>query len=263
MRLPIVHAMILTAAVSLSGPGKRVAPGVETAPAAELGGDPAWAARVVVADPAKARLLVRYDAARPTLAEWRRRFPNAIAIVNGSFYSKDGAEVRPTCELVSDGLRVRGAGCQRQDALYFGSVPRPADPASTPMVSREPGSASSPRFLAPSEFRAEQWTEAMKSFPALVRNGAAACAGPNYCAESSRTAAIAQLKDGRILLFASQWPAIRRNVGKWLAEQLGAVDALNLDGGPEATLAIKDEPAEDSIGGLGVGLPIVLIVIGR
>jgi len=81
--------------------------------------------------------------------------------------------------------------------------------------------------------------------------------------ELLRTAAIAQLKDGRILLFASQWPAVRRNVGKWLAEQLGAVDALNLDGGPEATLAIKDEPAEDSIGGLGVGLPIVLIVTGR
>jgi len=26
---------------------------------------------------------------------------------------------------------------------------------------------------------------------------------------------------------------------------------------------VKDEPAEDSIGGLGVGLPIVLIVTGR
>jgi len=78
----------------------------------------------------------------------------------------------------------------------------------------------------------------------------------NYCAESSRTAAIAQLKDGKILVFASQWPAIRRDVARWLAEQVGVLDALNLDGGPEATLAVKDEPAEDSIGGLGVGLPI-------
>ncbi|HYY53154.1 MAG TPA: hypothetical protein VE755_09790, partial [Myxococcales bacterium] len=143
-------------------PWKRVAPGVETAPASELGGDPAWSARVVLADPAKARLLVRYDAARPTLAEWRKRYPNAIAIVNGSFYSRDGAEVRPTCELVSDGLRVRGAGCQRQDALYFGSIPRPRDPPLTPMVSRAPDPISSPRFLAPSEFRAEEWTEAME-----------------------------------------------------------------------------------------------------
>jgi Phosphodiester glycosidase len=258
----VIHALLLIAGVSLSVPWKRVAAGVETAPAAELGGDPAWSARVVLADPAKARLLVRYDSARPTLAEWRKRYPNAIAIVNGSFYSRDGAEVRPTCELVSDGLRVRGAGCQRQDALYFGSVARPRDPTSTPMVSREP-EPPSPRFLAPSEFRPEQWTEAMKSFPALVRSGAAACSGPNYCAESSRTAAIAQLKDGRILLFASQWPAIRRDVGRWLAEQVGAVDAMNLDGGPEATLSVKDEPAGDAIGGLGVGLPIVLIVMGR
>jgi hypothetical protein len=52
-------------------------------------------------------------------------------------------------------------------------------------------------------------------------------------------------------------------VARWLAEQVGVLDALNLDGGPEATLAVKDEPAEDSIGGLGVGLPIVLIVTGR
>jgi hypothetical protein len=258
----VIYALLLIAGVSLSAPWKRIAPGVETAPAAELGGDPAWSARVVLTDPAKARLLVRYDATRPTLAEWRKRFPNAIAIVNGSFYSRDGAEVRPTCELVADGQRVRGAGCQRQDALYFGSVPRPRDAASSPPVSREPD-PSTPRFLAPADFRAEEWTEAMKSFPALVRNGAPACTGPNYCAESSRTAAIAKLRDGRILLFASQWPAIRRNVGRWLAEQVGAVDALNLDGGPEATLSVKDEPTGDAIGGLGVGLPIVLIVMGR
>src|SRR5256714_11619676 len=119
MRLPIVHALILTAALSLSGPWKRVAPGVETAPAAELGGDPAWAARVVVADPAKARLLVRYDASRPTLAEWRRRDPAAIAIVNGSVQPRCGAEGPPTCELVSDGQRGRGAGGRRPGARVF------------------------------------------------------------------------------------------------------------------------------------------------
>lgn len=258
-----MHALLLLAALSLTAPWRRIAPGVEAAPAAELGGDPAWAARVVLVDPAAARFLVRYDASRPTLAEWRRRFPTALAIVNGSFYSRDGADVRPTCELVSEGKRIRGAGCQRQDALFFVSVAKAPDPSSTPLVSREPPPPRAPRFVAPADFRAEEWTEAMKSFPALVRAGAAACGGPNYCAESSRTAAIAQLKDGRILLFASQWPAVRRDVGRWLAEQIGATEALNLDGGPEATLALKDEPAEDSIGGLGVGLPIVLIVTAR
>lgn len=257
----MIKPLLLLAALSLSAPWKRVAPGVETAPAAELGADPAWAARVVLVDPKVARFLVRYDAARPTLAEWRRRFPNALAIVNGSFYSRDGADVRPTCELVSEGKRIRGAGCQRQDALFFVSVARPPGASAGP-VSREPDPPA-PRFVTPGEFRAEEWAEAMKSFPALVRGGAPACLGPNYCAESSRTAALAQLKDGRILIFASQWPAVRREVGRWLAEQVGATEALNLDGGPEATLALKDEPAEDSIGGLGVGLPIVLIVMGR
>jgi phosphodiester glycosidase len=255
------EALLLLAALSLSAPWKRVAPGVEAAPAAELGGDPAWAARVVLVDPRSARFLVRYDASRPTLAEWRRRFPAALAIVNGSFYSKDGADVRPTCDLVSEGKRIKGAGCLRQDALFFVAAAQPsgADAGAAPL-SREP---KAPRFLAPGEFRAEEWAEAMKSFPALVRGGAAACGGPNYCAESSRTAALAQLKDGRILIFASQWPAVRREVGRWLAEQVGATEALNLDGGPEATLAVKDEPSEDSIGGPGVGLPIVLIVMAR
>jgi hypothetical protein len=259
----VIEPLVLLAALSLSAPWKRIAPGVDAAPAAELGGDAGWAARVVLVDPAKARFLVRYDAVRPTLAEWRRRYPSALAIANGSFYSRDGADVRPTCDLVAEGKRMRGAGCQRQDALFFASVARPpAEVAPAEPVSREPD-AKAPRFVAPSDFRAEQWLEAMKSFPALVRGGTAACAGPNYCAESSRTAAVAQLKDGKILIFASQWPAIRRDVARWLAEQVGAVDAVNLDGGPEATLALKDEPAEDSIGGLGVGLPIVLIVMAR
>ena len=258
----MIQPLVLLAALTLTAPWKRIAPGVDAAPAAELGADAAWAARVVLVDPAKARFLVRYDASRPTLGEWRRRYPMALAIVNGSFYSRDGAEVRPTCDLVSEGKRVKGAGCQRQDALYFASVAR-EEPVAAGLVSREPRLPRPPRFLAPADFRPEEWTEAMKSFPALVRAGAAACAGPNYCAESSRTAAIAQLKDGKVLVFASQWPAVRREVARWLAEQVGVVDALNLDGGPEATLALKDEPTEDSIGGLGVGLPIVLIVTSR
>jgi len=115
----VIQAMPLLVALSLTAPWKRVAAGVDAAPAAELGGNAAWSARVVLVDPAKARFLVRYDASRPTLAEWRRRYPAALVIVNGSFYSRDGAEVRPTCELVTDGKRVRGAGCQRQDALFF------------------------------------------------------------------------------------------------------------------------------------------------
>ncbi|MGZ6143983.1 MAG: phosphodiester glycosidase family protein, partial [Myxococcales bacterium] len=223
----------------INQPWKDVAPGVQQASAADLGGDAGWAARVVLIDPAKARFLVRYDPDRPTLAEWRKRYPRAVAISNGSFYSVDGppgAEVRPTCDLIADGKPVRGAGCKRQDALFFGAQPKAIVPASA-LVSREPLKAQV-RLLSPAEFRVDDWSEALKSFPALVHAGAAACAGPHYCAESSRTAAVAQMKDGRILLFASQWPAVRREVGKWLAEQMGAVEALNLDGGPEATLSV-------------------------
>jgi hypothetical protein len=254
----------LSAAPQLASPWKKVALGVETATAAELGGDPGWAARVVLIDPVHASFLVRYDPSRPTLAEWRKKFPGALVIANGSFYSVDGppgTEVRPTCDLVAEGKPVRGAGCHRQDALFFGARSRTeALVVASSLVSREPPQV---RLVPPAEFRPDQWAEALKSFPALVRGGAAACAGPHYCAESSRTAAIAQLKDGRILLFASQWPAVRREVGKWMAEELGAVEALNLDGGPEATLALRNEAPEQAIGTLGVGLPMVLVVVGR
>lgn len=263
--------LLLLAALSvtpqINQPWKDLAPGVQSASAAELGGDPAWAARVVLIDPAKASFAVRYDPARPTLPEWRKKFPTALAISNGSFYSVDGppgAAVRPTCDLVAEGKPVRGAGCHRQDALFFGATPRPEPQvvSTSALVSRAPPHGQA-RLLTPAEFRPDQWAEALKSFPALVRAGAAACGGTGYCAESSRTAAIAQLKDGRLLIFASQWPAVRREVAKWLAEELGAVEAVNLDGGPEATLALKGESAQESIGTLGIGLPMVVVVLPK
>ena len=54
-------------------------------------------------------------------------------------------------------------------------------------------------------------------------------------------------------------PEAAREVGRWLAEELGAVEALNMDGGPEAALAVKAEPGDISTP--GVGLPTVLVVL--
>jgi hypothetical protein len=247
-------------AAAARSPWRQIAPGVETATAADLGGDPNWAAKVTLVDPQMVQFAVRFDPKKPTVQEWRARFPSAIAILNGSFYSSDSAEVRPTCEIVQEAKRVRGAGCQRQDALYFGARAKGVPPV---LASLSPTRASlpAPRLLAPSAFRPEEWVEALKSFPALVHEGTPACNGPHYCAESSRTAAIGQLRDGRIVLFASQWPAVRREVGRWLSDALGAVEVLNLDGGPEATLALHAEPIEDTIGTYGRGLPLVLVVL--
>jgi hypothetical protein len=277
-------ALLSSAPRPLALPWRQIAPGVEAATVSDLGGDPNWAARVVLVDPARATFAVRYDAGRPTIADWRARYPLALAIANGSFYSKDGppgAEVRPTCDLVVAGKAMRGAGCHRQDALFFGArpkLPEPSklvsrEPTSRETSSREPGTRETisrepkvadpppPQIFAAADFHADQWLEALKSFPALVHAGAAVCTGAHYCAESSRTAAVAQLRDGRILLFASQWPAVRREVAKWLAEELSAVEAVNLDGGPEATLSLHGEPLEDSIGTQGVGLPIVILLL--
>jgi exopolysaccharide biosynthesis protein len=251
-------SLLWSLAAPLQAPWREVAPGVETATAADLGGDANWAAKVVLIDPQLATFAVRFDAQKPTLAQWRQRYPSAIAIANGSFYSADAGEVRPTCEIVQEGRRLKGAGCLRQDALWFGARLREAKPVAQSTVAT---ASRAPRFFAPADFRADQWSDALKSFPTLVRGGTPACSGPRYCAESSRTAAIGQLRDGRVLLFASQWPAIRRDVAKWLAEALGVVDAVNLDGGPEATLSLHGESLEDVIGTYGRGLPLVLLVL--
>jgi len=251
-------SLLWSVAAPLQAPWREIAPGVETATAADLGGEANWAAKVLLVDPHLASFAVRFDPQKPTLAQWRQRYPEAVAIANGSFYSADGGEVRPTCDIVQEGRKVKGAGCLRQDALWFGARRREAKPVAQSTVA---AASRTPRFFAPPDFRADQWNDALKSFPALVRGGAPACGGPHYCAESSRTAAIGQLRDGRILLFASQWPAVRRDVARWLAETLGVMDAVNLDGGPEATLALKGEPLEDAVGTYGRGLPLVLLVL--
>ncbi len=135
-----------------------------------------------------------------------------------------------------------------KDALFLGARARDPD-------------GPRPRILAPAEFLAADWSEALKSFPALVRGGAPACLVAGYCTESSRTAAVAVLRDGRLLFFATQWPAVRREVAQFLAEEMGAVDALNLDGGPEATLALRGEPLAESVATPGTPLPLVIALL--
>ncbi len=257
---------------ALSAPWRTVAPGVEVASAADLGGDPSWAARVVLVDPARARFAVRFDPEAPTLEQWRARFPEALAISVGSFFSADKT-IRPTCDLVSEGRQVKGAGCRRDDSLWFGAQPKvpikgEVLAAKVPALGRPPAPPRpqperklTPRLLSASEFNPDQWTEALKSFPTLVHAGYPACVGNRYCTDVSRSAAIAQLRDGRIVLFASQWPAVRKDVARFLAETLGAEEAVNLDGGPEAALAIRGEPLEQAVGGRAVPLPFVLLVL--
>ncbi len=221
---------------------------MQVAAARDLGGDADWGARVVLLDPAKVRLLVRFDEETPRLETWQRRYPAALALLNGSFYSLD-KKVRPTCDLVAAGKFEKGAGCRRPDALVLGAEGTSASEVARllPLASFEPG----------------KWREALKSFPSLVREGVPGCSGKLYCDQPSRCAAIAMLRDGRLALFASQWPVVRRDVALFLAGQLGATWAVNLDGGPEATLWVKGQALGEAIGTPGTPLPLVLVVEAR
>ena len=77
-------SLLWSLAAPLQPPWHEVAPGVETATAADLGGDANWAAKVLLVDPQLAGFAVRFDAQKPTLAQWRQRYPGAIAIANGT-----------------------------------------------------------------------------------------------------------------------------------------------------------------------------------
>src|SRR5437899_10258057 len=93
-------SLLWSVAAPLQAPWRHVAPGVEMATAADLGGDANWAAKVLLVDPQLATFAVRFDAQKPTLAQWRQRYPGAIALGNASFYSADGGDVRPTCDIL-------------------------------------------------------------------------------------------------------------------------------------------------------------------
>lgn len=270
---PLVHLAAFLAAFALvalgppvaragpahpESPWKLVGQGVETATAASLGADAGWAARVVLIDPERASLSVHFDGRKPRLEAWRARAPDAWVIANGSFYSDDGppdAQIRPTCDLVLMGRLVKGAGCRRRDALVFGAEPGRTGERSSPQTR--------PRLLAPAELIPGEWAYALKAFPALVRDGKPLCTTGRYCLETSRTAALGILRDGRVFLFAAQWPAVRREVAAFLSESLGAVDAVNLDGGPEVTLALRGQAQAETIGTPGEGLPLVIVVEPR
>src|SRR5438067_12188925 len=87
-------AVSVFAAASRS-PWKQIAPGVENATVADLGGDANWAAKVVLADPALVQFAVRFDPKKPTLKEWRERVPLAHAHTHGSLLLDDFAGDRP------------------------------------------------------------------------------------------------------------------------------------------------------------------------
>ena len=138
---------------ALGGPWRSLAPGVAVASAADLGADPSWAARVLLVDPARVRFAVRFDPETPPVETWQKRYPEAIAVSVGSFFSADRT-IRPTCDLIADGKPQKGAGCHRQDALYFGArpLPRKAVPLALPAKLKRPaGQGLPPAPPRPSE----------------------------------------------------------------------------------------------------------------
>ena len=70
-------SLLWSLAAPLQAPWREVAPGIETATAADLGGEANWAAKVLLVDPHLATFAVRFDPQKPTLAQWRQRYPGA------------------------------------------------------------------------------------------------------------------------------------------------------------------------------------------
>ena len=103
----------------------------------------------------------------------------------------------------------------------------------------------------------------MQSAPILMLSGKRT----QFSADASQTrrSVVAIDKQGRLLFIVSPGQVFSLDE---LADQLTSSDlsievALNLDGGPEATLSLRDEALDQAIGTLGVGLPMVLLVVAK
>ncbi len=173
-------------------------------------------------DPARFRFVVRHDARHPVPAdEWRRRL-NAVAVVNGSYYTVTGSPETP----------IRTHGESRGPLAYTsGHGAFLADPA--PSFVRFQGADPWPSLVGA--------RDAMVSYPLLVApSGAVAVArNPKWLANRNF---VAHTRGGSIVLgtTATGFFSLRR-LADFLASAPLEIDwALNLDGGPVAEQSVID-----------------------
>lgn len=204
---PDPFAHIITAA-TWSG----IAPGLEVGmyyppniPGGEL--------RVVRIDPAAYVFRVHY---RPrealSLEGWRASLPDAVGIVNASFFTPD---------LTADGLLVA-------DGTPYGSAW-----AERGGIFRVQEGAIRIRATSRDPYQGEMLEQAVQGFPMLVANGTAMLMRRGFTDRQTRRTVAAQDREGRILLIGTPASGVAlADLSYFLTRtDLDIVDAVNFDGG--------------------------------
>lgn len=197
---------------------------------------------IVRFDPNQVRFSVGYDAQQPrSLLEWRKE-SSALAVINGGFFA---ADYQSTALVVSNGLP--------SGQSYVGRGGMFAVTGDGSLVLRS---------LADYPYSEDEpLSEALQSWPMLVKNGGQPSYSDEADTERDRRSVVARDRSGRILFFVCSSNSFSLpSLSAWLAASDLEIDsALNLDGGSSSGLHLLDELRVDSYG----KIPLVLLVHQR
>ncbi len=198
--------------------------------------------KILRIDPRKYSFRAKYSPAKPySLAQWRAREPEAVAIVNANFF--DPAYMALGL-VISDGV-AGGSPYLERGGSFLVNEGRAAVHANGSMSQRNLESAE----------------QAVQGFPLLVEKGEQAYFGQARQQRARRTA-IAEDAAGNILIISAPLlgPTLR-DLSAFLAESdLEIETAFNLDGGGSTLMAVRDidyfQPSFDAV-------PVILAVYKR
>ncbi len=200
--------------------------------------------QVIRIDPTLHRVRVAYDATDPgRVSEWANALA-PLALINGGYFDDQG---RATALTIYDGI---SAGSSYEG---FGG-----------MLAVDTNGILMLRSLRDQPYDgSEQLAQALQSTPMLVLNGSAV-PQTNDDGARARRSVVAIDDSGHLLLIACGWPIFSLSeLSRWLVDQdLGIVNALNLDGGSSTGLAL-DTAARSFVVDSLVRVPQVLVVERR
>lgn len=222
---------------------QSVAPGVDLRSMRVAVANSLSLANVTVArfDPAQVRFHVGYAPHEPrSFGDWVAQ-TQPLAAINGGFFS-EGYE--------STALVISGGSASGESYVGRGGMFAVAADGSIVL-----------RSLADAPYAADEpLTEAMQSWPMLVKEGGVA-AYTDDDNERDRRSVVARDRAGRVLLLVCSTSSFTlQGLSTWLVSSDLDIDAaLNLDGGSSTSLYLRDQVRIDPFG----KLPLMLLVDSR
>jgi uncharacterized protein YigE (DUF2233 family) len=182
-----------------------------------------------------------------TVDAFLRKRPEALVAINGGFFDKTWTgTLIPTGLVVTEG-RVRwqsaaevGAGKDSRRDAYQKKAAREARWYGVFLITRDKVARVLSSSKLPGSGLLAKARLALESGPVLVREGRVVTRQAS--SQALRTAA-GVTRDGRVLLLCTRKPMTLVELAQALVK-LGAVEALNLDGGPSSSFASRERASQ-------------------